>query len=134
MDKPLHVRVAEALGWTEVHFDDDATRKAEMSEAPATNAWQGMPPGSDYFVRIPDFSTDWKATGPLIERFGIRLFVLAGTQGWATGYAINRDGSLSLPGEYAFDVMHPEMVPGATPLLAVCNLILALAEAGKLPK
>jgi hypothetical protein len=71
-DKPLHVQVAEALGWTDCH------------QKPHDEEWWGYVNYSQGYRSIPRYDLDWSATGPLI-----------------------------------------------TPL-AVCNLILALAKAGKL--
>lgn len=109
-EKPLHVRVAEALG-------QDLAREHKWDKAPegyrgcvlcgATASWQ-----EDYREPcVTEYDIDWSATGPLIERFGIRLY-----PGWAAGIS---DGQPS--GWYD------------TPLLAVCHLILALHAAGKLP-
>lgn len=75
---------------------------------------------------IPNYDTDWSATGPLIERLGITV-------------VLNRDRDRHGP-DYSW-VASAGTLPfsepgacGATPLLAVCHLILALHEAGKLPK
>jgi hypothetical protein len=105
-DKPLHVRVAEALGWT--------------PSGSINGVWWGNPhdenaPGH---YAIPRYDTDWSATGPLIERYGITLD--------------HQDDDGTLP-----DYWRAKR-PGFTaetghPLIAVCYLILALHEAGKLP-
>ena len=125
-EKPLHVQVAEALGWEEcIPFSvygvkdgswvgDDPRKKADS-------------PG-DF---VPEYDTDWAATGPLIEKYGISVIQpdehaperadgqwIAGSGG-AHGWD---DGSLCMDC-YA---------GGVTPLIAVCNLILLLAKEGKL--
>ena len=81
------------------------------------------------------YDTDWAATGPLIERLGITLVlvshdgpprgeVLAKPYWWAeVGHLDWYDGPIC-----------DDREDGPTPLLAVCALILALAEAGKLPR
>jgi len=113
-EKPLHVRVAEALGWTAI----SACRHCEDC-----NDWLGSHP-EDYrslgvVVYIPNYDTDWSATGPLIERYGVALTPpgVLDAPGWAASIPQDRHA--------AFVTKQP------TPLLAVCHLILALA-AGKL--
>lgn len=113
--KPLHVQVAEALGWY------------ECSEGGKVGIWAGHldqfgkdATGSDYrywdFRTIPRYDTDWSATGPLIERFQINLFHV-GRLGWRAYMASDRADEARMDTE---------------PLRAVCNLILALKASGKL--
>lgn len=109
---PLHVRVAEALGvvicdrWMQIDFDpwNGATYRQNCQH-----------PNCVPSQRPPRYDTDWAATGPLIERFADSLRATA--YGWI---ADARPGLGPWDGE------------GETPLVAVCNLILALAAAGKL--
>jgi hypothetical protein len=117
-EKPLHVQVAEALGWE--HLRDDG-------------GWRGDGPnwrdGGGVIGMVPRYDTDWAATGPLIEKY--RLFV-------------GRYADWSHDGRwYAMQTVagYPESMPGkderlertgTTPLEAVCHLILALKAAGKL--
>jgi hypothetical protein len=124
VDEPLHIEVARALGWTRVE------------ECPASTLdWHGHPPDehwakvNDYGnyglcgcekpqAVVPRYDTDWSATGPLIERYEITLD--------------HQDDDGTLP-----DYWRAKR-PGFTaetghPLIAVCYLILALHEAGKLP-
>lgn len=91
-DRPLHVQVAEALGWT------------------ITVGGLGNTPDGRYAVEIPDYDTDWSATGPLIEQLGINLE----RQGKKTWQAW---------------VYPLKIAQGETPRIAVCNLIVALAAA-----
>lgn len=127
MEKPLHVRVAEALGWREcmpfsVYEVVDPETWTGDSPVPDPKSISGYVGGF-----VPRYDTDWSATGPLIEKQAIDL-VLAwpgdfGQDGFrwiATRGADQRGQSEGITAE------------GATPLLAVCNLILALHEAGKL--
>jgi hypothetical protein len=132
VEKPLHVRVAEALGhgprmvrvrgtadryvpvWTDNAYwlSDGAHTEAELQAVP-----------------VPRYDTDWSATGPLIEKYRIAMWT-AGPVGELLGDGHDRwrcnsdDNGLQLEGSEV----------GPTPLIAVCNLILALHEAGKLPK
>lgn len=142
-EKPLHVRTAEALGWTEiVHF----TPAKSSVIAPV---WAGTPPeGYEHwkhgiteadFVHfksggpprrtIPRYDTDWSATGPLIEKYALLLnppgrnlsFWVVGT---GTKLGDPREGENQIEGG--------TVSAGSTPLIAICNLILALKAAGKL--
>jgi hypothetical protein len=103
-EKPLHVRVAEALGCTPRAFDGEW-----FCDCKATSHRFDGGAG-----RIAEYDSDWSATGPLIERFAIKLDPYHADHWEASAEIPTRDG--------------------ATPLEAVCSLILALAEAGKLPR
>jgi hypothetical protein len=103
-EKPLHVRVADVLGWSELsQYGFNLSKSRD---------WDGIPPGRPSWDRcfIPDYDLNWNATGPLIERFGIGVW-----KDWPTSidpwtaHADKGDAK-----EY-----------GATALLAVCNLIVA---------
>lgn len=130
-EKPLHVQVAEALGWRDcepfsVYGTSDGSWVGDTSELDAKSI-TGFSPGGF----IPQYDTDWSATGPLLEEFGISVIQpdehaperaegpwiagFGGAHGWD-------DGSLCM-NYYA---------GGETPRLAVCNLILLLAKEGKL--
>ena len=112
MSEKPYAHVAEALGWRVFNPDHLC----------------GYPPsGVHGFERclyennqaeifeIPDYDTDWSATGPLIERYGI---LLEPPQVVAASFWRARVPFF--------------MESGATPLEAVCKLILALHAAGKL--
>ena len=120
--KPLHVQVAEALGWTNSEENKDG------------DYWEALPPqdGSAHYLfaedcwprasyeesqetLVPHYDTDWSATGPLIEKYGIETKPNgAFWQAWVDEPAI---GGAEV---------------GPTPLLAVCHLLLSLKTAGKL--
>ncbi len=125
-ERPLHVRVAEALGWTDLLPANDGPFRAEH--------WSGVPPAGlpmdayafvlkvDHENRImsvgpgsvPRYDTDWSATGPIIERLGLNV----GT------------APMGMPG---FAAIAPRGVPpglglGDTLLVAVCELLLSLNE------
>lgn len=105
---PLNVLVAQALGHvTAAHVGTD-----------------GNPHWTGNGLSIPAYDTDWSATGPLIEKYQLDL--------WFRPGGIFRD-----PDEWAATNdtrVGPDggSLTGPTPLMAVCNLILALGEAGKL--
>jgi hypothetical protein len=137
-EKPLHVRVAEALGYpsgaapcdgSDWHFDSRMGSGSAFNAAFST-VWRDV---FDYGDRwrcphelntIPRYDTSWQATGPLIERFRLLLRPLDDGGYMAEHY---RGGVLIVAR------------PGDTPCLAVCWLLLALADkfdisaAGKLP-
>lgn len=137
IEKPLHVQVAEALGWTQI---------VEAPFLPVTvSNWLGKPPawdkgthqfisGIDYQRRsitvsvgsIPRYDTDWSATGPLIEQLALDVFYEGRPRhdrGWTA--------QAWLPfGEKVPSAAWSKR--GETPLLALCKLILALHAAGKL--
>ncbi len=117
-DKPLHVQVAEALGWAIAGFLQRFATTEDHDEA-----WYGRPPedAAGGLVSIPRYDIDWSATGPLIEKYGITLDRhedyerLPGKEWLASAPTPSDDGA-----------------SGSTPLLAVCYLFLALKAAGKL--
>jgi len=64
-DRELDVKVAERLGWTEVHFDDKPdfdgdTRKPSME-------WFGIRPGEDFYRELPYFQEDIAAAWELVR-------------------------------------------------------------------
>jgi hypothetical protein len=119
-EKPLHVHVAEALGWTGcqpyaegVAWFGRGTEPGDQTETPSDVPW---------------YDTDWSATGPLIEKYCIE---------------VSNDGAYDFDEEERSQVdwravanaeipggMHE--AEGPTPLKAVCNLLLALGKSGKL--
>jgi hypothetical protein len=121
-EKPLHVRVAEALGWLECPDEPG------MWHPPGVRCDPDRLVGEDIYAcdehaegadLLPEYDTDWSATGPLIERVGI-------------------DVGLDRPGLWTAAICQPDKdlmeAYGPSPLVAVCNLILALHAAGKLPE
>ena len=108
MEKPLHVQVAEALGWQDTYPADSEDGWLGFAPKP----WAKHPPWH-IWMTVPRFDTDWSATGPLIERLDIAMWPQS--DGWAA------------------EVKLETRAIGATPLIAVCNLILALHASGKLP-
>lgn len=115
--KPLHVRVAEALGCKPQEYSQISGRHGWACHCPGAN--RGEAHGD--FVAIDRYDTDWGATGPLIEKYAI---------GFETDYGHHIDFWIARRSNY------PERGEtekrGPTPLIAVCNLLLALKEAGKL--
>jgi hypothetical protein len=120
-DKPLHVRVAVALGMLCEPCSSDGGCP-EWTEIPSTDWGEDCQNG-----HIPRYDTDWSATGPLIEKFGITvtpgscLGLFKSPWVAARNFVAECDGWAS-----------EEDAAGPTPHLAICNLILALKAAGKL--
>jgi hypothetical protein len=111
-EKPLHVRVAEALGGNPFW----STRR--QWECKCGDECEHTDPVSE---ELYAYDTDWAATGPLIERLGIGIYAEVDPIGrtW-----------VATPAEHEHGEAHHQF--GPTPLVAVCNLLLALKEAGKL--
>lgn len=131
-EKPLHVKVAEALGWSAfkskheywIITEPDGTRhedgfgrpnpkfNSETGEKlPEMQWWHEYDP--------PHYDTDWSATGPLIEKYGLELIKGYDCYHCSTNFG---DGG----------VAQEEEGYGPTPLIAICKAILSLKEAGKL--
>ena len=137
-EKPLHARVAEALGWTNIRFGDPFPGMSGYGGAGYEDTWLGTP--SDAIMRVNDmvgdnwkrpggvtirrYDTDWRSTGPLIKRYGIALYHSG--PGWSAFAGEVEDYGSE---RYLRGGTHEY---GTEPLLAVCNLILALHAAGKL--
>ena len=126
VDKPLHVQVAEALGWMDCRETQTLCQvkiDGEWATPVRSFGWEGRPPtkGPAFTGRsIPHYDTDWAATGPLIEKYEINIDLREA--GWC---------ATSFDKKFVLDhKADPQF--GPTPFIAVCNLILKLAEEGKL--
>jgi len=129
--KPISVRVAEAVGWDTsgaLHQRDEAAEgQSACSRCGAVASWSSPLPD----LCVPRYDTDWLVTGPLIERHGMEfMHIWPGDRGqagfwwscWRSADARGSQRDRQLEGI------------GETPLIAVCNLILALSEAGRLAR
>lgn len=105
-EKPIHVRVAEALGCKPepMGAGDWFCSCEDRGHTNPDAAGEG-------WLQVAAYDTDWSATGPIIERYEIT--VAHDSEGWMAE-------------------QHPFVSKGTTPLLAVCHLLIALGEAGKL--
>lgn len=131
--KPLHVRVAEALGWTECY------------EIPAAGdhpgGWYGKwPPGphggtARTFTVVPLFDTDWRDGGPLFEKYASRMEVTpprteparySQEDGHLVCDAISFAQWVEVSGPDDHETIRPEDGYGATILEATCELVLRL--------
>lgn len=117
-EKPLHVRVAEALGcsWPKHYIDGDAWHCR-------CGCYEHAGGDDSDSSEIFRYDTDWSATGPLIEKYSISV-----TRTWK---AMLED----IPGDNWIACIKDAnrgFADGPTPLVAVCNLLLKLHAAGKL--
>lgn len=119
MDKPLHVRVADALGQKAVYYHG----------IDRTGWWSAVDMSGELLPvgELPRYDIDWSATGPLIERYAIKLIPPV----CCLGCEHHPDDS-GASNWTAVDEADVEEATGPTPLIAICGFILALKEAGKL--
>ena len=108
-EKPLHVRVAEALGWgLTANGASWISPEPSQSRYDAARCDDSIP---------PHYDTDWAATGPLIEKYKLNIVYNSASESWE---GIDRSEG------------YDQCFHGRTALEAVCYLILALGKAGKL--
>jgi len=127
-EKPLHVKVAEALGCRPMHgygmgdavvCSCDDGRHGEQSSLTPHHGEK-----TELHSFILRYDTDWSAMGPLIEKFTINLEQAqaanaaggpwAAWRWWRPGDPMAAAGPL------------PQRFWGETPLEAVCNFILGM--------
>jgi hypothetical protein len=127
VDKPLHVRVALALGCTP--SQDYASKRwlcGDSDDGPACNFCTS---GSDSW--IPRFDTDWSATGPLIHEY--KLGVEPDGNRWNAFTELVHLPTGRVEDEpYGGAWQYEHYVTADSPLKAVCLLLLELYEAGTL--
>jgi hypothetical protein len=124
--KPLHVQVAEALGWTQTL----------MPNGMWPNEFFGYPPEGAIVgnrSEVPRYDTDWSATGPLIERLQIGFTAPGNIDRRSPVDAEDQKTWLWIAQSFTEKDQQPWYeIDGPTPLTAVCNLLLQLHKAGKL--
>lgn len=103
-ETPLHVQVAEALGWSNLH---------ERTEG----HWWGKEPYQGTSLAVPIYDRSWCSIGPICERLKVSLDAPNMPEQPWSAYAA--------PGAHA---------DGNTPCEAVARLIVNLSKEGKLPK
>ncbi len=111
-EKPLHVRVAYALmGPVLLALPEHLIE-----------AWR-----AEFERNAPAYDTDWSATGPLLEKYGIQLSRAV------TASEPPMPGTVWMAVPWDYHASKDKMFRGDTsPLVAVCELIVALAARGKL--
>lgn len=108
--KPLFVRVAEAVGWTAI-----------ITDAADGDYWAGLEPGDTEAPMpaiIPHYDRDANALLPYLLKYNI---------GFGPVYHRYHESH----GKWVASTFYYESY-GPDPLTACCNLILKLAEKGKL--
>jgi hypothetical protein len=150
-ERPIHVLVAEALGWTECRIAD----YPRPTLVPDTHwpIWHGRPSEGHWPLwmsraewerepnsrpEVPHYELSWEETGPLIEKYHVGL--VYSEDDWCA-FLWPKGEYVEFPGDdeperreqwLTLDGTSFDAATGATPLLAVCALILKLKEAGKL--
>lgn len=141
-EKPLHVRVAEVLGahiefrvapWYRPHENREPTwmRRCVVGEHviwPQRGLCAVKEGEEAWTYTIPRYDTDWSATGPLIEKYRFATW----TAGPLHDLVCESDEMLWRCNSDDRGLQQEGSEVGATPLIAACNLILALATEGKL--
>jgi hypothetical protein len=102
IDSPLHVQVAEALGWTEISEDGEK--------------WWGREPYGKIRMTIPRYDTSWCSAGAILERFKFGIM-------WDHGQWI---------AQYMTDEGHDQYQGGEKPTEAISRLVVHLYKEGKL--
>lgn len=125
-EKPLNVRVAEVIGWSGIEHGN------LMDLSRPHNGYPPSLPIVGQKQRIPPYGEDspegWACTGPLMIKYGINL-IRPGM--WL---ATENDPTQWDEGVLGWREDLCATAASDNPMEAVCNLILALAEAGKLRK
>lgn len=124
MDEPLHVQVARALGWTNLH------------PAPPNGSWWGTEPYQGQNLQVPVYDKSWCSMGPIIERFQICVMRRDSED---SPRDFRFDGWMAFVNDYhgwvdihSIDIdIRPAQ--GNTPCEAVAKLIVTLKKEGKLP-
>jgi hypothetical protein len=159
-ERPLRVLVAEALGWTDCKVAEYPRPTAIPDDHWPT--WHGHPSVGTWpwwmqdaheqtekaRPAVPHYELEWQTTGPLIEKYHIGLVYSQSEPAetnpndwcafqwpkgeWTQFPGDDEEGPAELAGPLVLDGSAPDAATGATPLLAVCALILKLKEAGKL--
>lgn len=118
-ERPLHEQVALALGRCIDHTFEDLRPEEWAARCRKCGLTEGMGPGQKAVLTMdeaPHYDTDWRVTGPLIERYGLTI-----GQGTESHVWVARD-----------EPQRTEKGEGPDPLIAVCLLLLALKAADKL--
>jgi hypothetical protein len=123
MEKPLHVRVAEVVGWTKCaftgpiqHFYNVAAGEIDHRE------WTGVSPyvaDRDYRCPVWRYDKSWDVTGPLKEKYGITVIPDYTPDAKFTAFTQFE----FIPYEGA---SYKDREDGETELLAICHLVEAI--------
>lgn len=146
-DKPIHVQVAEALGRKRPSEEGrcDACGWPVVEEGgqgcwPSNCSMRPIPKGDSRADAPARYDLDWSATGPLVEKYGINVVNFLSHQDIRYWWADWRGEEKACPTcdhrtheeIRSAEIFGVEPKYESTPLLAICNLIIALGKAGKL--
>lgn len=132
-ERPLHVKVAEALGYTKVKREGASWYGRPY---PADQFWAGLDLKGGWYG-VPRYDTDWSATGPLIKEYEIIIMPTNNEREsgpWVAFQWWDREFFRYDEPDWLVLDGSGKVYAGPTPLVAVCNLLLALHAAGKLPQ
>lgn len=107
MSDPLHVEVARALGWTDLHLHD--------------GKWWGVEPYGGLKMVVPRYDTSWCSLGPIIDRMKFCLIHIPGQGSIKPTWMASTGGAHSIGQD------------GPTACQAAAKLIVHLKKEGKLP-
>jgi hypothetical protein len=129
--EPLHVQVARALGCKPDHGSASSNSDVWFCPCGVEDYFQHTAHGeesgtSSYLAR---YDNDWSATGPLIELY---CGEVSRVRTFAVAFVEKASEPIGEPIWRAWDKTHHYAGDGPTPLIAVCALLLVLADAGKL--
>lgn len=114
-EKPLNVRVAEALGWTEIQYAHSVGAYGRRPDRSGGLDGHGI-------EAVPCYDTDWSASGPLIDKYKLELWTNHQYGNWSASVGIESPGWDSAM----------IAATGETALKAACVCILEMSKAGKL--
>ena len=121
-EHPLHVQVAEALGWTEIRKQQDGMAHE------ITGAWIGTEPHGGLTLVVPQYDRSWCSVGPLVQRFEISII-----RENPVDYKEDPEWEAWYDTRLYVDGYTPGASErGATPCKAVAKLIVLLKKEGKL--
>lgn len=72
-EHPLHVQVAAALGWTELHLE------------PVDGRWWGVEPYGGLRLQVPAYDRSWCSLGPVIDRLKVGISSNSGWSAYSKG-------------------------------------------------
>lgn len=110
-DRPLHVAVARALGWTDLHSEEVHWPDLHLKE----KTWWGVEPGG-LKLKVPRYDSSWCSAGPLSERLKIGVM-------WDHGQWI---------ATVLTEEGHDQYAGGERPTEAISRLVVHLFEKGLL--
>lgn len=139
-ERPIHVRVAEALGCNSYFVEESANRPTEGFHV--ITGWRcGCTERVHGLANVHRYDTDWAVMGPVAEKLGISTYSWDASDGvryWGATWSGPEKTCGECGAKSTERLGSPEWSAPIeeqrcqSPLLAICNLILLLKEKGKL--